>query len=449
MIAHIKDFLHKAKTDIDLLLLGLLIFALPFERLPSRDVLGITIRASLIIGAILITRVVYLLLTKKLKFKWCWLYVVVALFAGWVLLIVPESINIKRGLQVAIFDGFVIMVCVAVSLVYKKEYLNKLIALLLLSATMVSIFAFYQFFGDIAGLPGYLTGVQDRYNAALFGFPRVQAASLEPLYFGSYLLLPTMAVLSMLLTKDQSVLKSNSQVALIVLFSTIIFMTVARGAILGLVVGFIALGGMAIIKKFTNLKRVAIALGLLVVGFLLALLMINYVSKIPMDISKTFGKKGGAAFTQQLTNTGLEGGGDERAKSRAQALKVLSDNKSAYILGIGPGQFGPYVANNQPGSYGWTIVNNLTLELLVETGIVGLGLIVLFFAGTFYEGFRFIGRKKVNLLTSSMALALLAYFASQALQFQTFSTLYIMQVWVTTGLLLGIIFTAQRKISHS
>ena len=66
--------------------------------------------------------------------------------------------------------------------------------------------------------------------------------------------------------------------------------------------------------------NVAILLGLIIASFALSFLMINYASKLPVDISKTFGKKGGAAFTQQLTSTGFEGDGDERAKSRARAL---------------------------------------------------------------------------------------------------------------------------------
>jgi len=445
MIANIKDFYNKAKTDLDLLLLGLLIFALPFERIPSVEVFGTTIRASLVVGAALLIRVAYLLLTKRLKFKWNWLYIVIALFVGWVFLIVPESINLKRGLQIAVFNGFVIAVGMAVSLVYRKEYLSKLVTLLLLSATVVSVFAIYQFFGDVIGLPGYATGLSDRYNSALFGFPRVQSTSLEPLYFGSYLLLPTLILYGLFVYQDAEIITNKTKFALIILFTTNLFLTVGRGAVFSLLVGTFALIVIAVLKKVANIKTLLKLFALIFIGFVASYLMINYLSKIPLDISKTFGKQGGAVFTQQLTTTGFGGEGDERAKSRAKAIMILNDNKSAYILGIGPGQYGPYVANNQPEFYGWPIVNNLTLELLVETGIVGLGLIVLFFLGIFYKGFRVLGSKKPDILTSSVTLALMAYFASQALQFQTFSTLYIMHIWVGAGLLLGLIITSSVK----
>lgn len=420
-----------------------MVFALPFERLPSKDIFGITIRASLIIGALIIVRVVYLLWTKRLKFKWNWLYMLLAIFVGWVFLIVPESINIKRGFLIATFDSFVIALCVAVSLIYKKEYLNKLIAILLASAVIVSIFAIYQFIGDMVGLPGYLTGMRDRYSMSLFGFPRVQATALEPLYFGSYLLLPTMVTLGMFVTNYYKLVSRRVLMGLIVLFTMVIFLTVARGAILGLIVGFIVITIVALVNKRTTLKNLAISLVLLIAGFVLSYLAINYFSKLPDDIRKTQGKRGGSAFTQQITNTGLEGSGDERAMAREKALKILSENRSSYILGIGPGQYGPYVTNNQPEFYGWPIVNNLTLELLVETGLVGLGLIVAFFIGLIIKSYRSTATQASRFeIDSVLALGLIAYLASQAMQFQTFSSLYVMHIWVPAGFLMGMIGSA-------
>jgi O-antigen ligase len=203
---------------------------------------------------------------------------------------------------------------------------------------------------------------------------------------------------------------------------------------------------MALFKKSTNIKKIGLVALTIIVSFTASYLLINYTSKLPIDISKTFGKKGGAAFTQQLTTTGFEGGGDERAKSREKALKILNENKSAYVLGIGPGQYGVYVTNNRQEYYGWPIVNNLTLELLVETGIIGLGLVVLFFVRLMWEGFVAIGSKAKTIpLDSVVVLGIISYFASQALQFQTFSTLYVMQVWVAVGLALGILRVSKVK----
>lgn len=443
MIANIKDFFHDAKTDLDLLLIGLLIFTLPFERLPSVEVLGITIRASLVIGAVLITRVTYLLFTKKLKFKWNWLYIVLALFVGWIFLIVPESINIKRGLQIVIFNTYTIILCVAVSLIYKKEYLAKLVSLLLFSSALVAIFAIYQFIGDSIGLPGYLTGLSERYNSTLFGFPRVQAASLEPLYFGSYILLPIYITLAMFVWPNSGY-KHKSLFGLLLLLSVSLFLTAGRGATYSLIVSFIVFLGITIYKKVSKPRVILGALCTLLAGFILAYLMINYASKIPLDVSKTFGKKGGEAFTQQLTNTGLSGSGDERSKARENALRILNDNKSAYILGVGPGQYGVYVNNNKPEQYGWAIVNNITLELLVETGLVGLGLILIFFTGICIWAIKSISNKGgKHTYQDIVLLGLVGYFASQALQYQSFSTLYIIHIWVAAGLLLGIVLNTK------
>ena len=40
---------------------------------------------------------------------------------------------------------------------------------------------------------------------------------------------------------------------------------------------------------------------------------------------------------------------------------------------------------------------------------------------------------------------LMAYLIATAIQYQTFSTLYIMHIWVATGILLGVISLVQNK----
>jgi O-antigen ligase len=176
--------------------------------------------------------------------------------------------------------------------------------------------------------------------------------------------------------------------------------------------------------------------------------LITFVNKPPFDPSFTKGKTGGNAYTEQLQNTGLEGGGDERAKARAQAMQILKDNKIAWFVGIGPGQYGPYVQQNQPDEHGWTIVNNLTLELLVETGLVGLTLIAIFFLLVILRLLQLTrGNKQVPEVIFAIMLAI--FFVAEAIQYQTFSTLYLMQIWVSAGLAMGylVVKTPVRKLS--
>jgi len=447
MIKNIKEFIVKSKNNIDLLLLGFLVLSLPFERIPSFIVFEVTIRTSLIIGALVITRAIYLLIAKKVQIKKSLQYYLLLAFVVWIILIIPESINIKRAIQVVGYDIFVILLAVSVSIIYKKEYLKYLLSLLLGVTIFVSAFAFYQFFGDIIGIPYVYTGLAERYTSGLFGFPRVQGFSLEPLYFGSFMLIPTMLLFTFTALKQHEVTSSKNTKILLFVFSTVIFITVARGAIYGLIAGVLVVTIVTLIKKLATVKSIFMAIVVVLIAFIASLLIINYGSKIPLDDSKTYGKQGGAAYTQQLSTTSLEGSGGEREVARQQAIDLLKDNKSAIILGIGPGQFGPYVSGNTPSPSGWTIVNNLTLELLLELGIIGLGILLIFFISIVIKGFGVLRTNKIN-IESSSCLGLMAFLASQAVQYQGFSTLYVVHIWVAIGVLMGIIIVKDKDLQN-
>lgn len=443
MIKNIKEFTVKSKNNIDSLLLGFLVLSLPFERIPSFIVFEVTIRASLIIGALVITRAIYLLITKKAQIKKSLPYYLLLAFVVWIILIIPESINIQRAIQVVGYDIFVILLAVSVSIIYKKEYLKYLLSLLIGVTIFVSAFAFYQFYGDIIGIQYMYTGLAERYTSGLFGFPRVQGFSLEPLYFGSFMLLPTMLLFAFTVLKQYEITSRKYLQILLFVFSVVIFITVARGAIYGLIAGVLVVTIVTLIKKLATVKSIFMAIMVVLIAFIASLLIINYGSKIPLDDSKTYGKQGGAAYTQQLSTTSLEGSGGEREVARQQAIDLLKDNKSAIILGIGPGQFGPYVSDNTPSPSGWTIVNNLTLELLLELGIIGLGILLIFFASIILKGFGMLRANKIN-IESSACLGLTAFLASQAVQYQGFSTLYVIHIWVAIGVLLGIIMNNEK-----
>jgi O-antigen ligase len=443
MIKNIKEFINKSKTDIDQLLLGLLILSLPFERIPSFDVFGITIRLSLVVGAAVIARAIYLLLSKRTKLKFTFPIKILVALGVWMILIIPVSINYQRALQVVLFNLFVFAIALSVSVLYKKEYLKNLISLLFFVTIFICALAFYQFFGDIIGIPYEYTGLAERYTSGLFGFPRVQGASLEPLYFGSFMLIPTMIALALSLTQKNLITSRKVIYLLLFIFSTTIFITIARGAIYGFVVAIVVTSLIFLIKRLTSWKLVSLGLVTVILAFVASLIIVNYGSRIPVDLSKTFGKRGAAAFTQQLTRTTLNDT-DERAIARQQALDLLSDNKSALVLGLGPGQFGPYIQNNNKVDGGWAIVNNLTLELLVELGIVGLALVVVFFLSIVVQGFRQVGTKKPELLSSVVLAGLIGYLASQAIQYQGFSTLYVVHIWVVAGLIMGILYKVKK-----
>ena len=443
----VSNVYHKAinwiRSDIDRALLTALVFTLPFDRIPSIDVFGITIRFSLIFGSLIILRFCYLLFNKKIKFKLQLQEKLLLFFLIWIVLIIPESINLKRAVEVVAFNTFTVVTALSVAHLFKKKYIRPIIFALLISATGVVIFGFYQYVGDILGLPMSLTGLRDRYTWSVFGFPRIQATALEPLYLAAYLLLPLSVALSAYLSATQSLFKKSNRLLLLVfIFSLGIFMTVSRGGIYGMVVMIFAVVIFMLWKGLTNFKRAALSLAILVLAFIMSLLVINFINKPPSEFTK--GSKGAGAYVAQIQDTGTDEGGDERAKSRQRALLVINENKSAIVLGIGPGQFGPYVQNNIKVDGHWTIVNNLTLELLVETGLIGLVLIVFFFAITIWKGLRVAITSKDRNITI-LVISMSGFLISQAIQYQTYSTLYVMHIWAATGLLLGLIATSSAK----
>ena len=71
---------------------------------------------------------------------------------------------------------------------------------LFVSLAIVSIFGIYQFLGDLVlGLPTFLTGLRPQYTKAVFGYPRVQATAIEPLYFAGMLFWPMFLMILLLL----------------------------------------------------------------------------------------------------------------------------------------------------------------------------------------------------------------------------------------------------------
>lgn len=189
----------KLKAEPDKYLLAVLVLLLPFERIPSLQLLNITLRPSLVVGGLIILRGLYVYLRHRQGIHWRGALAVLALFGLWTLVLVPRSLNQLRGLEVWMFTAFVLGLSVSVALLYRRHYLPLLVRCLLVSAAAVSFFGLWQFVGSSLSLPSSLTGLASRYSWQVFGFSRVQSVALEPLYFASYLLLPASMALALLL----------------------------------------------------------------------------------------------------------------------------------------------------------------------------------------------------------------------------------------------------------
>lgn len=307
----------------------------------------------------------------------------------------------------------------------------------MVSASVVVAFGFYQYVANLAGLPEWVTGLRDRYSWQQFGFPRIQSTALEPLYLISYLLIPlAFGITFFLVGRPKNTRTSKKLIILLFGMIATVFLSVSRGGILAFAVLVVYLGICVAGLKLTSLRRIGGLFSIVAGGFLIAIVLINYLNKPPQNPLLTHGKKGTSAYTQQLQTTGLEGGGDERAQTRNEAITILKSSNRTVVVGLGPGQFGPRVQNNQKGG-GWFIVNNLTLELLVEYGFIGALLFAGFVISLFVAAFKSL-RSSKNANQKLAAIALSGYLIATAIQYQTFSTLYIMHIWVTIGLFMAL-----------
>jgi len=140
-------------------------------------------------------------------------------------------------------------------------------------------------------------------------------------------------------------------------------------------------------------------------------------------------------FSQHIQNLFSGASYEERVATFDLAKQAFREQP---LVGIGPGQFGPYASINpffEPKD-GWKIVNNLTLELLAETGILGLSSIVVVFGVLLWRSIKALKSQPSPWLRSLLVggtAALVGIFV----QYQTFSILYIIHVWVAVGLLVA------------
>lgn len=431
------QLIGKIKKDPDECLLIALVFVLPFERIPSFEAFGITFRLSLLFAGLIILRFLYLLLSQRQHIKLFAPHKVLIFFIIWIFIMVPQSIDLKRGMMVAVFNAFTILTAISVSFIFEKRYIKPIISTLFASSIIAAIFGLYQYPADLMGIKPAFTGLLERYRFMVFGYPRVQAFSYEPLYFAAYLMLPISAVVSLLLFDKKGLFSAKLLYILLVIYSLAIFLTSSRGGIYSIVVLLAVMLFIAIINKQFNIKKTVFILGTIIFAFLASYLIITNFNEQSLKGTKNT-PAASANYAKQVTATSLEKE-DERATYRKLAIEILKIDKTAWLIGIGPGQYDPFLKKNLffKGS-DRLIVNNLTLEILVELGAVGLSLLVSFFVlillGLF-KVIRIINESEIRIF----AVTLFCYLICQAFQYQSYSTLYIVIIWLTIGMALALL----------
>ena len=406
----------------------LIIFFLPFERIPTIDIGSVTLKVNQLIGFItLISWLLSSLIYKKkiTPFPLIWPFII---FWATCAISLIFSTYLPRSLVVFGFIIFTSLFAIMMNqFINTTERLEKVIIVLYWSTMVVCIFGFFQFLGDVVGLPTSLTGLREGYTKAVFGFPRVQAFSIEPLYLGSYLMIPLGIFIALFLAKVPIKSISRLQMFIAILFSIIILvLTVSRGAYLAF--------GVLLVVLFIFMACHFLSPKIIITATLAGLIAIGAVYWF---INKGEDK----AYEEFIKHVSVEDFTEgESVQGRLSEFDyALEMSETNPWFGVGIGNYG--AAKKPYADYAemdvWDIVNNQYIELLAETGYVGLGAFILIIIVVIWRSIIAFYRTQEPIIKFTLA-GLLAAFIGTLVQYNFFSTLYIIHIWVLIGLLVAV-----------
>ncbi|MFA6272281.1 MAG: O-antigen ligase family protein [Patescibacteria group bacterium] len=407
--------------------LGILLitFLLPFERIGAIEAGGMTIRVSQILTIITIGgwifdglhRQSFLLNKNPLIFP-------LALFMLANIASLINAENIERSVSVLLFTLFTIVFSLLIpQLITKKNHVQTVVTLVIISAFIVGAFGIFQFLGDIIGLPQSITGLRHLYTKEVLGFPRIQSTALEPLYFANYLLIPLGLLCALFFGKNKNI--RNSYLILLIIFLGLnLVLTVSRGGYLGFATILAVLGVYYFKRIFTSRKTPILLVSAVIIGYI-AVKFLGLGDTVNLEV-----------FRGHVVNAFYGAAYSERVETLEIAMNGFSQHP---WIGIGVGGFGPFASVHpyvEPND-GWNIVNNEPVELLAEVGILGFLAFIAMFATVIFRSIKAIKITKDSYLRTIM-IGFLAILLGIFAQYQTFSTLYIMHVWFVIGMMVAI-----------
>ncbi len=405
----------------------LILFFLPFERVPTYELAGVNLKINTILGFITLFAWVLALIFnyKKNILRPNVLAIPLVIFVIALMISLFSAVDLTRSIIVLVFIIFTILLSVlAVNMVDSKENLKKIILVLFLSSFVAGVFGLFQFGGDVIGLPQSLTLLKEGYTSKVFGFPRIQAFSMEPLYFANLLLIPIFLAFAFFFNRAEPI-KRWWLVGLLAILLVNFILTVSRGGYLGFIIAFLVLG-ILLFKKVFTWRNILIGVAtIMVVGYGVAFAL----SKGDYRATNEF--IGHVMLKDISAGESIEG----RLVTFERALTAYRQNP---VFGVGIGNYGPWTKGYpmvRPEK-GWDIVNNQYIELMAETGLVGtiaFGFLLLVLIVRSLVAFKI----TQDIFLKSVLAGLLAALAGILVQYNFMSTLYIIHIWVLVGLLVG------------
>ena len=375
------------------------------------------------------------LLLRDFKKKWAWL-----LFPIWLSLSVLWSMNFIRGILTAGIIWLLYLAIDGIwtfRKLFDKEFKRVFLKWFFGASLVVCVVWILQCVLDLVGVTREYSLICQGCTYAMFGFPHPDGFSIEPQFMGNLLLAPTLVAI-WLIIKDghNSILRGRVaparrhgrsalilgrnlrkplRILLLAVLMITLFLTFSRGAIYAFVVGLLVMCGWMVVeagKERKNvLKRVGLVWGVVILSFGLALNVQGLMAELsPTD--DTY-KSGVAKVLNHLSlgvinidddssvesvenpvendgekvveNSGAEKAAfdgyveestDTRLRLAGAGLKIWSSDFATAVFGVGLGGAGEalYVNNLSPAPK--EIVQNQYVSILLETGLVGVSLLI-------------------------------------------------------------------------
>ena len=394
----------------------------PIIRLGHNASMNLELSLALIYVAVLGVISLGVIWRERRHLKGDWLVYLVTAFTLYSAVSAIWSSNRLRGVLVAGVTALLAAVVIALKLrqAEVKRLLPSLRRLLMVGATVVAVLAIGQLVGGIwwstcHGQPNLWLCLGC--TAAQFGFVRPNGLAIEPQFLGNLMLLPSLLILWRYLNRRASRL----EMGLGLLYVVIIFLTLSRGAIYALGLGFVVL----LILHYRQWRRGLVSVGYLTVAFTVSLglqcvaaqlsqyhvswydttsKVVEQLSLNKIKLPKRMAPVALPASAQPAPrfNGYVAESTNVRVAFSHDALAIWRHNLTSQLFGTGLGSFGVELAKLRHSTWTKEIVQNEFIEVLQERGLVGLLLLLGLIGYLIYRGRR-----------SSLMLALLAAFAAQ------------------------------------
>ncbi len=399
--------------------LGLVLVALlPFERIPTLEAFGYTVKLSYVAGVILLACAFWQ--WRKQRIKLSQEETLLGTFWLVAVLSITQSPNLTRSVVIAALWLLMFLLYGTVRRLFADETLrHRAERVLFVVTAIVCLFGIYQFVGDMLGLPATQTGLRDWYTKQVLGFTRIQSVALEPLYFSNYLLFPLFLLLARMVSAKKP---TSAQVALGALIVVNIVLGVSRGAYLALIIAAGVMLGYLVVaasKKHLSAQVFVPILATFVIGVGSSLILLGGLAQESV-VTRFVGH---AQVEDAPTSDSVAG----RVTVYKRALDLFQEKP---VLGIGIAAFGPRTMTTEAdvAIHGYGQVNNGYLEILTETGVLG-ALAFIAFVIAYFRSWLFAYRRKGAIGRARLVVLGLGVVAI-GIQFNFFSTLYLIWVWV-------------------